>query len=79
MRKYLADEPSPMRPLLDPAHHIPDHLWLDDDGIIARTTFDAGEKPGIGDIIDKSTRGASTFAKLINRLAHALRQRFPHL
>ena len=71
LRKYFADEPSPMRPLLEPAHHIPDHLWLDDDGISARTTFDAGEKPGVEDIIDKSTWGTSTFAQLIGWQTHS--------
>ena len=70
LRRYLADEPSPMRPLLDPPDLIPDHLWLDPDGVIPRTTCDAGEKPGIDDIIDKSTWGASTFANLIGWHTH---------
>ena len=65
LRHYLADHPSPMRPLLDPAHLIPDHLWLDYSAVIPKTTGDAGEKPGIDDIVDRSTWGASTFAHLI--------------
>ena len=65
LREYLADKPAAMCDLLDPARSVPAHLWLDYGGVIPRTTHDAGEKPGINDIVERSTWGASTFAHLI--------------
>ena len=67
IRKYFADTPSPMIDRLEPARHVPDELWLPAQGFVPRLV-DAGEKrslPGLNTIIDKSTWGASTFARLI--------------
>ena len=62
----FADSPRPMTTCLSPPAQVPDKLWMAPGGFIPRHV--GGENkpvPGINDVIDTKSWGATTNAKLI--------------